>query len=94
MLTVLMLTAVSCREEVVIFIPEEVEITAPQYTSIQGFYLLNEANKGSNKATLDYYNMRTGRYTRNIFSIANPNVPKEMATLAMTWVSMAVSFMP
>ena len=78
MLTVLMLTAVSCREEVVIFIPEEVEITAPQYTSIQGFYLLNEANKGSNKATLDYYNMRTGRYTRNIFSIANPNVPKEM----------------
>ena len=78
MLIALMLTAVSCREEQVIFIPEEVEITAPQYTSVQGFYLLNEANMGSNKATLDYYNMRTGRYTRNIFGYANPNVPKEM----------------
>jgi DNA-binding beta-propeller fold protein YncE len=33
---------------------------------------------GSNKATLDYYNFRTGRYTRNIFGFANPNVPKEM----------------
>ena len=45
MLIALMLTDVSCREEVVIFIPEEVEITAPQYTSVQGFYLLNEGNK-------------------------------------------------
>lgn len=78
MLIALMLTAVSCREEQVIFIPEEVEITAPQYTSVQGFYLLNEGNKDSNKATLDYYNFRTGRYTRNIFGFANPNVPKEM----------------
>lgn len=78
MLIALMLMTVSCREEVVIFIPEEVEITAPQYTSVQGFYLLNEGNMGSNKATLDYYNFRTGRYTRNIFGFANPNVPKEM----------------
>ena len=68
----------SCREEQVIFIPEEVEITAPQFTSVQGFYLLNEGNMGSNKATLDYYNFRTGHYTRNIFGFANPNVPKEM----------------
>ncbi len=68
----------SCREEDVIFIPEEVEITTPQFTSVQGFYLLNEGNMGSNKASLDYYNFRTGRYTRNIFGFANPNVPKEM----------------
>lgn len=68
----------SCREEQVIFIPEEVEITTPQFTSVQGFYLLNEGNMGSNKATLDYYNFRTGHYTRNIFGFANPNVPKEM----------------
>ncbi len=77
-LAVILMLMTSCREEQVIFIPEEVEITAPQYTSVQGFYLLNEGNMGSNKATLDYYNFRTGRYTRNIFGFANPNVPKEM----------------
>ena len=77
-LAAILMLMTSCREEQVIFIPEEVEITAPQYTSVQGFYLLNEGNMGSNKATLDYYNFRTGRYTRNIFGFANPNVPKEM----------------
>lgn len=67
-----------CREEQFIFVPEEVEVTQPEYTSVQGFYLLNEGNMNSNKATLDYYNFRTGRYTRNVFAFANPNVPKEM----------------
>ncbi len=74
----LLLSLTSCREDVFIFVPEEVEITAPQFTSVQAFYLLNEGNMGSNKATLDYYNFRTGCYTRNIFGFANPNVPKEM----------------
>ena len=74
----LFLVLASCREEQVIFIPEEVEVTTPQFTSVQGFYLLNEGNMGSNKATLDYYNFRTGRYTRNIFAYANPSVAKEM----------------
>ncbi|MBO4814203.1 MAG: YncE family protein [Muribaculaceae bacterium] len=74
----LLLVLTSCREEQVIFIPEEVEVTTPQFTSVQGFYLLNEGNMGSNKATLDYYNFRTGRYTRNIFAYANPSVAKEM----------------
>lgn len=69
---------VACREEQFIFVPEEVEVTLPEYTSLQGFYLLNEGNMNSNKATLDYYNFRTGRYTRNVFAFANPNVPKEM----------------
>lgn len=73
-----MMLLVACREEQVIFVPEEVEVTLPEYTSLQGFYLLNEGNMNSNKATLDYYNFRTGRYTRNVFAFANPNVPKEM----------------
>lgn len=68
----------SCREEDIIFIPEEVEISTPEYTSIDGFYLLNEGNMGSNKATLDYYDYTTGVYTRNIYGNANPSVPKEM----------------
>ncbi len=73
-----MMLLVACREEQFIFVPEEVEVTMPEYTSLQGFYLLNEGNMNSNKATLDYYNFRTGRYTRNVFAFANPNVPKEM----------------
>lgn len=68
----------SCREDDVIFIPEEVELSKPEFTGIKGFYLLNEGNMGSNKATLDYYDYTTGVYTRNIYGNANPTVPKEM----------------
>lgn len=77
-LTAILVLLASCREEQVIFIPEEVEVTSPEFTSLNGFFLLNEGNKDSNKATLDYYNFKSGRYTRNIFAAANPNVPKEM----------------
>lgn len=69
---------VSCREDDVIFIPEEVPVSIPEYTSIDGFYLLNEGNMGSNKCTLDYYDYSTGVYTRNIYGNANPSVPKEL----------------
>jgi DNA-binding beta-propeller fold protein YncE len=68
----------ACRNDDIIFIPEEVEVTTPEYTSIEGFYLLNEGNMGSNKATLDYYDYTTGTYTRNIYGNANPSVSKEM----------------
>jgi DNA-binding beta-propeller fold protein YncE len=74
--TTLMLT--SCRDDDVIFIPEEVNVSRPEYTSVQGFYLLNEGNMGSNKCTLDYYDYTTGKYTRNIYGNANPSVPKEL----------------
>lgn len=68
----------SCREEVEIYEPDVIQTSIPEYTDIQGFYLLNEGNMGSNKSTLDYYNYETGAYTRNIFGAANPTVPKEM----------------
>lgn len=45
---------------------------------IKGFYLLNEGNMGSNKASLDYYSYITGIYSRNIFAERNPNVTKEL----------------
>ena len=75
MLVVLMF---SCREEDVIYIPEEVEVAQPEFTDVQGFFLLNEGNMGSNKATLDYYNYRTGRYSRDVFPKFNPGQVKEM----------------
>jgi YVTN family beta-propeller protein len=68
----------SCRKEKEIFSPEEEDVGIPEYTSIQGFYLLNEGNMGSNKSTLDYYDYETGTYHRNIYAAANPTVPKEL----------------
>ncbi|MDR1258814.1 MAG: YncE family protein [Tannerellaceae bacterium] len=72
----------ACRDEKEIFIPEEEEVSGPsvpgENADIQGFYLLNEGNMGSNKSTLDYYDFRTGLYRRNIYAEANPSVPKEL----------------
>ncbi|MBQ9555357.1 MAG: YncE family protein [Muribaculaceae bacterium] len=67
-----------CREEVTIFLPEHVSVAQPEFIDIEGFYLLCEGNMGWNKATLDYYDYAQGEYIRNIFSYANPTVPKEM----------------
>ncbi|MDL2255330.1 YncE family protein [Parabacteroides sp. OttesenSCG-928-K15] len=74
----LLLLLTSCREDTEIFLPEVIQTSIPEYTSIEGFYLLNEGNMGSNKATLDYFDYTTGEYHRNIFGAANPSVPKEM----------------
>ncbi len=77
LMAVLLLLA-GCREEVTIFLPEHVSVAQPVYNDIEGFYLLCEGNMGWNKATLDYYDYGHGEYVRNIFSYANPTVPKEM----------------
>ncbi|MDR1455249.1 MAG: YncE family protein [Tannerella sp.] len=67
-----------CREDVTVFLPEEEQVSTPEQTGVAGFYLLNEGNMGSNKATLDYCNLETGDYHRNMYSEANPGVPKEL----------------
>lgn len=77
-ISVVLFLLVGCRHDDEIFIPEEVNVARPEFTSIHGFYLLNEGNMGSNKSTLDYYDYSTGVYTRNIYGNANPSVPKEM----------------
>ncbi|MDR3308881.1 MAG: YncE family protein [Tannerella sp.] len=74
----LCLCLTSCRSDEEIFPPETVPVDVPEDTSIQGFYLLNEGNMGSNKSTLDYYDYASGEYSRNIFAAANPAVPKEL----------------
>jgi DNA-binding beta-propeller fold protein YncE len=77
----------ACREDGVIFPPDVIQVTPPDTTATDttvqapkliGFYLLNEGNMGSNKSTLDYMDLTTGEYHRNIFADANPTVPKEM----------------
>jgi DNA-binding beta-propeller fold protein YncE len=74
----ILLSITSCRKDIIIYPPEEEPVTPPEVTSIQGFYLLNEGNMGSNKATLDYFDYETGIYHRNIYGDANPTVPKEL----------------
>ena len=68
----------ACREEAGIFRPETEPAGTPGHTGYAGFFLLNEGNMGSNKATLDYYDYATARYTRNVYAAANPTVPKEL----------------
>lgn len=77
-MALLLCSVSSCREEDTIFIPEEVPVTHPSYSEIDGFFLLNEGNMGANKATLDRFDYATGVYTRNIFAAVNPDVPKEL----------------
>lgn len=73
-------TLQSCREDEVV-VPTEYDLI-PEHAvigqGVQGMYLLNEGNMGSNKCTLDYYDYSTGIYSRNIYGSANPSVPKEL----------------
>ncbi|MDD4606454.1 MAG: YncE family protein [Dysgonamonadaceae bacterium] len=69
----------ACRDDVEMNLSEEIDVDNPgEIGGYQGFYLLNEGNMGSNKATLDFYDFETGVYTRNIYAERNPNVSKEL----------------
>ncbi|MBR1881942.1 MAG: YncE family protein [Muribaculaceae bacterium] len=74
LLVLMAATVVACRDEQVILLPEIENVSQPEYTSVRGFYLLNEANMASNKASLDYYNYASGRYSRNVYERFNPGV--------------------
>ncbi len=69
---------IGCREDPKIPSSEQEQAGTAEQTSIQGLYLLNEGNMGSNKATLDYYDYSQALYMRNIYAQANPNVPMEL----------------
>ncbi|QJB36925.1 YncE family protein [Chitinophaga oryzae] len=55
--------------------PVDTPVAHQQY---KGFYLLNEGNMGSNKATLDFFDFSAGVYKKNIYAEANPTVVKEL----------------
>ncbi len=76
--SLMLLSLAACRDDDVIFIPENVDTGTPEFTDISGFYLLNEGNMGSNKSTLDYYDYATATYSRNIYASVNPNVAMEL----------------
>ena len=73
------LLSTSCREDERI-IPSTPNQVTPGVsgTSVKGFFLLNEGNMGSNKATLDYFDYETGIYHKNIYAERNPGVVQEL----------------
>ena len=75
---VALLCLFSCRDEKDILMPETEQVTTETVQNISGFYLLNEGNMGSNKATIDYFDYTSGSYTRNIYAEANPTVVQEL----------------
>lgn len=83
LLTVALTMAVllaGCREDEVV-VPTEYDIIpehAEKGIGIQGMYLVNEGNMGSNKCTLDYVDYVQGYYIRNLYAERNPTVVKEL----------------
>ncbi len=67
-----------CQQDIYTVEEEQDNITKPDKTELAGFYLLNEGNMGSNKATIDYFDFDLGVYRRNIFATANPTMVKEL----------------
>lgn len=79
--TAVSITLPGCRGEEYVLPAEEEKVAydlASADPSLQGIYLLNEGNMGSNKCTLDYLDLSTGIYNRNIYPQRNPNVAKEL----------------
>lgn len=82
-LIILLLTVVfitSCREDDPILPSKPIEVNPWEKVTgdIYGFYLLNEGNMGSNKASLDFYDYETGIYHRNIYGERNPTEVKDL----------------
>lgn len=80
LLITLFLCMSSCRKEIPIIPSTDQPVTAPDslHGPVKGFFLLNEGNMGSNKATLDYFDYETGIYTKNIYAERNPDVVMEL----------------
>ncbi len=64
-----------CRGDDELLVPSTEQ---PTLAAGSSFYLLNEGNMGSNKATLDFYDGTLGIYRHNIFPEQNPTVSLEL----------------
>ena len=78
--SVLMAVLSGCRREIPFLHSEEEELTSggTGHEAVKGFFLLNEGNMGSNKASLDFFSYETGKYMRNIYPSRNPDNVKEL----------------
>ena len=73
-------TLSACRGDIPFIHSEEEELSPGGLgnKSVKGFFLLNEGNMGSNKASIDFFSYETGKYLRNIYPTRNPEVVKEL----------------
>ena len=82
--TLLAVLLCSCRGDDPVINPDMTPIGTPRSLSTftagepTAFFLLNQGNMGSNKATIDYCDFVAGIYYRNIFPSRNPSVVKEL----------------
>ncbi|MBO4810844.1 MAG: YncE family protein [Prevotella sp.] len=67
-----------CREDEEVIQPVTDETGHQAVTDYLGMYVLCEGNMGANKATLDYLDLHTGVYHKNIFPSRNPQQVKEL----------------
>ena len=75
----LLVLTTGCRKELPVLDSEKEFVTYPTDPQrIEGFFLLNEGNMGSNKCTIDFFSTRGGYYLRNIYPESNPNIVKEL----------------
>ncbi len=68
----------ACRDEDIVVYPTTHETGDQGSGEYAGMYVLNEGNMGANKCTLDYLDLATGTYTRNIYPSRNPNQVMEL----------------
>lgn len=74
----ILLSLSSCREDDDVVQPVVDDTGQQVVTDYLGLYVLCEGNMGSNKATLDYLDLHTGQYHKNIFPSRNPSQVKEL----------------
>lgn len=67
--------AASCRKPVGELPEDTSELSSVFMEGYKGFYVLNNGGKGSNKATLDYFDASKGEYQRNIYAQRNKQNP-------------------
>ncbi|MET0636063.1 MAG: DUF5074 domain-containing protein [Chitinophagaceae bacterium] len=67
----------ACRKEVGVIPYEEEQVQLPG-GSEASFYVLNEGNMGTNKASLDFFSRESGTYKRNIYGSVNPTATREL----------------
>jgi len=78
-LLLLLIGITSCRKDDIVVPAEYDGIAPPELDSpLLGFYLVNEGNMGSNKCTIDFFDISSGYYTRNLYPERNPNAIKEL----------------
>ncbi|RLZ11381.1 YncE family protein [Faecalibacter macacae] len=78
LLLTLPLAIFSCNDDDRIIGNDQETIGNPEPTEITGFYLLNEGNMGSNKASIDFMDLTSGVFSRNIYSTANPDIVRSL----------------